>query len=191
MIRRSLAAIPLLWRSILPLNSPKQLWFRESSIWTKAPVLPIRDRIQIVGRSPNDPKRFSAFNFKMSGAPLASFSAAPPPPTPRLAQAPPTRAYFLRRLEICRTPKPLYTHRFNHINITTFEIYSSAQTPRIPWPPRSRMPSRLLLPYCRNPARRLFLETRFGRDICCASYAKQAKAFLRAEWDRDGLRHER
>jgi hypothetical protein len=29
----------------------------------------------------------------------------------------PMRAYSLRRSEICRTPKPLYTHRFNSINL--------------------------------------------------------------------------
>ena len=36
-------------------------------------------------------------------------AATPGPPYPRLAQAPPMRAYFLRRLEFSRTPKPKHT----------------------------------------------------------------------------------
>ena len=59
----------------------------DSALWTR----PIAIGFSMAGRSPTRLKRFSAFNFKMSGAPLAPSPRHPPPPPPyrRLAQAPP------------------------------------------------------------------------------------------------------
>jgi hypothetical protein len=73
---------------------------------------------------------------------LAPRAPCAPLPIPTLSQAPPCARILPQEVGNTWEPKPLYTHRFNSINLTTLEIYSSVQNPRIPWPPRSRMPPR-------------------------------------------------
>jgi len=76
--------------------------------WTR----PIAIGFSMAGRSPTRLERFSAFNFKMSGAPLAPSPRHPPPPSAGQAgQAAPHARILPLCPAITQNPKTTYTYR--------------------------------------------------------------------------------
>jgi hypothetical protein len=80
----------------------------DSALWTR----PIAIGFSMAGRSPTRLERFSAFNFKMSGAPLAPSPRHPPPPSAGQAgQAAPHARILPLCPAITQNPKTTYTYR--------------------------------------------------------------------------------
>ena len=122
----------------------------ESAIWTWpcSPVL--RPASRSAGRSPDRTEKNSRHSISIPGAaghtPSRSWHPRRRPPyLPEAGPGTPHVRILPQEVGNTRAQKPRYTWRLQHVYLITLRTYWSAQTPRIPWPPRSRMPSRLLL----------------------------------------------